>query len=322
MKTVFLVLIIAAITLGGIYIWKTQGKNLGAVVYKIATSTVNATTTAITSTISAATSSKATSTPPKSSAPQILVLKSILYQGDPLYIAFSSGTPSAATFNDKQMFIFQFKGSAHAIAPIPPAQAPGNYIISALYPNGHTIQKTVHIYKYNFVVIKTTPFVSTTSPEEEAQLEAETLDFQSSFKNPTLNPDFAATFVPPLHSPLTIVSPFGEVRDFGTYKSVHLGVDFRAPVGTPVYAVNDGVVIKVKNYLDYGSVIVVDHGAGIYSVYMHLSRADVKTYDRVYRNQQIGATGATGFVSGPHLHLSIRIGDFSVDPMRFFPTVK
>lgn len=326
-RVIFPLILLVIFASAGIYIWKNQGANLTANISAVATSTNANTTSTPTSTIPETTSSPAqsTTTPPAktSSSPAISVLKSTLYQGDPLYVSFSGGTPVSAAFNGKPMFLFQFNGSTRAIAPIPPALAPGNYTISAQFSNNQTAAKTVHVYKYNFVVIPTQPFNGTTSPEEAAQLEREALDFQSSFKSPTPAADFASTFIVPLHIPVSIASPFGETRVFPDgSQSRHLGTDFRAPVGTPVYSVNDGIVIKVKNYLDYGNTVVIDHGAGIYSVYMHLSRADVSEGQRILRNQRIGLTGATGFVSGPHLHLSIRIGDFSVDPMRFFPTVK
>lgn len=313
--------IFALAAAGSVYIWKTETRNLTAdIQINSAGNSPLATSTAETATSSE--TQNTTTTPTQKAPPTIQVLNDNLSQGDALFISFQGGTPSTAAFNGKPMHIFEFGGFPHAIFPISPTLKSGNYAISATFGSGESVGETVYVEKYPFPVIPTTPINATTSPEIEARLEAESLDFHSTFNRPEEVALFAQTFVPPLHIPLFITSPFGEVRDFGTYQSRHLGVDLRAPAGTPVYAVNDGTVIKIKDYLEYGSTIIVDHGAGIYSVYLHLSRVDAKEGDRVSRDQRIGLTGATGYVSGPHLHLSLRIGDTSVDPMRFMQTLR
>jgi len=156
----------------------------------------------------------------------------------------------------------------------------------------------------------------------EAQLETEALDFKATFTRPDEVALFKMQFVSPLHIPLRVVSPFGEVRDYGIGQTRHLGVDLSALAGTRVYAINDGTVIKIKNYLSYGNTIVIDHGAGIYSIYLHLSRVDVKLGETVLRNEAIGLVGNTGFATGPHLHLSLKIGEVSVDPLKFIDILK
>jgi murein DD-endopeptidase MepM/ murein hydrolase activator NlpD len=97
----------------------------------------------------------------------------------------------------------------------------------------------------------------------------------------------------------------------------HNGADIRAPVGARVVASNSGRVV-LSEYLPTlrGNCIVIDHGLNVYSVYMHLSKRLVFAGQMVRKGELIGRVGATGFVTGPHLHWEIRIGWEPVDPFR------
>jgi murein DD-endopeptidase MepM/ murein hydrolase activator NlpD len=119
-------------------------------------------------------------------------------------------------------------------------------------------------------------------------------------------------------SPLTVTDPYGYNRDSGANTITHKGVDFHAPPGTPVYAVNRGVVRVAKSYTVYGNTVIVDHGLGLLSMYMHLSKMSVYPGQLVTKGQRLGLSGETGYAEGPHLHLTVRIGGVSVDPMGFF----
>ncbi|NUQ20181.1 MAG: M23 family metallopeptidase [Gemmatimonadaceae bacterium] len=114
----------------------------------------------------------------------------------------------------------------------------------------------------------------------------------------------------------TITSRFGKGRVFnGTVSSRHLGVDFRGASGDPVRAANRGVVALVDTTYLGGRVVYVDHGEGIVTAYMHLSKALVAAGDTVARGQRIGLVGATGRVTGPHLHWAARYGALTVNPL-------
>ena len=116
-----------------------------------------------------------------------------------------------------------------------------------------------------------------------------------------------------------ITSGFGRGREFnGTITSRHMGTDFAGATGAPVRASNRGVVRIVGRFYYGGNVIYVDHGAGLTSAYLHLSRQLVAEGDTVERGQVIGRVGATGRVTGPHLHLIARYGKVTVDPMSLF----
>lgn len=116
-----------------------------------------------------------------------------------------------------------------------------------------------------------------------------------------------------------ITSGFGRGREFnGAITSRHMGTDFAGATGAPVRAANRGVVRIVGSFYYGGNVVYVDHGAGLTSAYLHLSRQLVAEGDTVERGQVIGRVGATGRVTGPHLHLIVRYGRVTVDPLSLF----
>jgi murein DD-endopeptidase MepM/ murein hydrolase activator NlpD len=119
-------------------------------------------------------------------------------------------------------------------------------------------------------------------------------------------------FVAPRESRIT--SGFGHGRSFnGQVQSRHTGVDFAGAVGAPIRAPARGVVAIVDDFYLGGGVIYLDHGAGLITAYLHLSAKDVATGDTVQAGQVIGRVGATGRVTGPHLHWIVRYGGHSVD---------
>ncbi len=113
-----------------------------------------------------------------------------------------------------------------------------------------------------------------------------------------------------------ITSEFGQRREFNSeLRSRHLGVDFAGPRGSPVVAANHGVVALVGDFYYAGNVIYLDHGRGIVTAYLHLSQTEVAVGDTVQRGEIIGNVGATGRVTGPHLHWVARYGTLSVNPL-------
>jgi murein DD-endopeptidase MepM/ murein hydrolase activator NlpD len=116
-----------------------------------------------------------------------------------------------------------------------------------------------------------------------------------------------------------ITSPYGKGREFnGEITSRHLGTDFNGSVGDPVVAVNRGVVALIGDFFYSGNVVYLDHGRGLVTAYLHLSEVTVSPGDTVAPGQVIGRIGATGRVTGPHLHLIARYGSVSVNPLDLF----
>nr|WP_314747590.1 M23 family metallopeptidase [uncultured Campylobacter sp.] len=131
---------------------------------------------------------------------------------------------------------------------------------------------------------------------------------------------FNSKFILPMSSAVT--SPFGTARVFnGTLKSYHGGTDFRAAVGTSVIAANDGVVVIAKDRYYAGGSVVIDHGEGIYTQYYHLSALNVKVGQSVKKGDIIALSGASGRVSGPHLHFGVIVGGVQVNPINFIKKI-
>jgi murein DD-endopeptidase MepM/ murein hydrolase activator NlpD len=120
-----------------------------------------------------------------------------------------------------------------------------------------------------------------------------------------------------------ITSGFGNGRQFnGVVQSRHMGTDFAGAVGEPVLAAADGVVRIVDQFYLGGRVIYIDHGGGLSSAYLHLSAQAVAAGDTVKAGQRIGSVGATGRVTGPHLHWIVRYGEVTVDPLSLLEVAK
>jgi murein DD-endopeptidase MepM/ murein hydrolase activator NlpD len=111
-------------------------------------------------------------------------------------------------------------------------------------------------------------------------------------------------------------SAFGTMSVYnGEPRSAHSGADFLSPAGRPIKAPNAGRVRLAGPLYFTGNTVIIDHGLGLFSLFAHLSEIDVKTGDEVKRGEVVGKVGATGRVTGPHLHWSVRIGNARVDPL-------
>jgi len=111
-------------------------------------------------------------------------------------------------------------------------------------------------------------------------------------------------------------SSFGTRSVFnGEPRSPHAGTDFLSPAGTPIHAPAGGHVVAARELFFTGNTIVIDHGLGVFSMLAHLSRIDVREGDAVNAGDVVGLVGATGRVTGPHLHWAMRVGPARVDPL-------
>ncbi len=121
-------------------------------------------------------------------------------------------------------------------------------------------------------------------------------------------------FLMPVSDHLT--SNFGARSIFnGQPRNPHAGVDFQSQEGTPVRAPNAGEIVLAESLFFTGNTVIVDHGLGLYSLLAHLSRIDVKPGHAVESGATVGLAGATGRVTGPHLHWAVRLNEARVDPI-------
>lgn len=153
------------------------------------------------------------------------------------------------------------------------------------------------------------------TPEELKEIEAEIALKKQVFSVSAPQPLWSGDFSAPVHAPPT--ASFGTRRIFnGKLASVHKGMDFRARMGTPVRASNDGVVVLARRLYFEGNCVAIDHGQGLYTIAMHLSRIDVREGQRVTKGELLGLSGATGRVTGPHLHWAVRWQGAYLDPAK------
>jgi murein DD-endopeptidase MepM/ murein hydrolase activator NlpD len=127
------------------------------------------------------------------------------------------------------------------------------------------------------------------------------------------NPLWSGAFERPTQTETSGV--FGSSRIYnGVKKSQHLGLDFRASTGTPVHATNAGTVILARPLYFEGNCIMLDHGQGLMTIYMHLSEFKVKEGEKIAAGQLIALSGGTGRSTGPHLHFAVRWHGEYLDP--------
>jgi hypothetical protein len=177
---------------------------------------------------------------------------------------------------------------------------------------------TIHPAHYRTTAITVEPKFVEPGLEEQAlikadsQLKHEIFDVSDVGSSPPL---WQGNFAAPVHSEPT--DSFGTRRTFnGKLASIHKGTDFHAATGTPVLAGNAGTVVLAHLLYYEGNCVMIDHGMGLMSISMHLSRIDVQAGDHVDRGQTVGLSGATGRATGPHLHWAIRWQGVYLDPIK------
>ena len=155
------------------------------------------------------------------------------------------------------------------------------------------------------VVLKVPQKFTAPDPEQMRVINRDKLVKAEAFKTLSSEREWKGSFQRPVSAEISDV--FGVQRVFnGAVQSTHQGLDFRVPSGTPVSAVNAGTVILARFLYFEGNCIVIDHGQGLLTLYLHLSELRVQEGDRVIKGQPIALSGGTGRATGPHLHLAVR----------------
>jgi murein DD-endopeptidase MepM/ murein hydrolase activator NlpD len=248
-----------------------------------------------------------------------------LESGSPVFFKVELDQPASALHGTwlKHDIVFtraREEKSWYALAGIDVEQAPGTYVLelTATVTDGHPLHTRQE------VTVLPAHYKTTTLHVEEKYVQPDPVTLQriaadkavkdAAFAHLVSEPLWNGSFRSPV--PFTATDSFGTRRMFnGELASVHRGTDFHAPSGTPVLAANDGMVIIAQPMFYEGNLVVIDHGEQFMTQYMHLSKIEVKVGDRVRKGQRLGLSGATGRVTGPHLHLGARWGGESVDPV-------
>ncbi|MGP8185183.1 MAG: M23 family metallopeptidase [Terracidiphilus sp.] len=168
---------------------------------------------------------------------------------------------------------------------------------------------------YRSTALSVAPKFVEPGPKDLERIKAESELKEKVFAASAAEPLWAGDFRAPVHAPPT--DSFGTRRLFnGQLDSIHKGMDFRAAPGTPVRAGNAGVVVLARPLYYEGNCVIIDHGLGLFTISMHLSRIDVHEGEPVKLGQRIGLSGATGRVTGPHLHWGVRWQGAYLDPAK------
>ncbi len=194
---------------------------------------------------------------------------------------------------------------------------PTSAVITARTPRGSvtaTYAFTVLPKQFPTRRLTVDPALVEPPPSELERIERETARTNQIYASPSPAPLWAGTFMRPVGDPSN--SRFGVRSIFnGRPGSPHTGADFLSGAGTPIKAPNAGRVRLAENLYFSGNTVIVDHGLGLFSLFAHLSAFNVKEGDEVGTGDLIGLVGATGRVTGPHLHWAVRASGARVDPL-------
>lgn len=207
----------------------------------------------------------------------------------------------------------------HAVVGLPLSIKPGEHTIKV---DQKSVRFQVKSKKYpeQRITLKTRKHIDL-SPEDLARHRGEKAKAIKAFKyfDKQQIPDLA--MLKPVEGPYS--SPFGLKRFFNDEpRNPHSGLDIAAPTGTPIKTPSEGKVVLTGNFFFNGNVVYVDHGQGMVSMFCHLSEIGVKPGDRLNKGDILGKVGATGRVTGPHLHWSLSLNNTRVDPMILLPKEK
>lgn len=246
-------------------------------------------------------------------------------QGEPFLVAISGLDKSIQVkkilFDNLPAGVFTYQNKPAALIGIDINKKPGTYKISASLSDGRLLETEI------IVGLRTKIEAPLGIPQKlggNTQASQNSLVTTLDAENKTLinlRTGMKAFWTNKFQMPLkeiTVTDEYGYSRKTGTYSIAHKGTDFRAKEGTRINAINRGVVRVAKEYRNYGKTIVVDHGLGLMSFYMHLSKIKVNVGELVIPGQVIGLSGQTGYATQPHLHFTLRINDISIDPVKFF----
>ena len=261
----------------------------------------------------------------------IVTVPAALANGSPFLLAVSSAVMVSevkGSWMGKDLLFYKGKSQQgsevwYTLTGVDVETAPGAYplTVEATTADGKplhaSIQVPVSAAKYRTGTLTVAPNFVEPDAATQKEIAADKELKDRIFAHSADAPEWSGDFAKPVNEPAT--DSFGTRRTFnGKLASIHRGMDFRAPSGTPVAAANSGTVVLAQRLFYEGNCVVIDHGLGFTTIYMHLSRIDVTAGQQVRKGEHLGLSGATGRVTGPHLHFAARWEGAYLDPAGLF----
>jgi murein DD-endopeptidase MepM/ murein hydrolase activator NlpD len=248
--------------------------------------------------------------------PEIVLTPQRIGPGDIMVVTVRNARgPIEGTFNHRKIYFNPVKDYSEAVVGIDLLMEPGKYKLEVKSP-GAAAHRMVKVSKKKYPLQRLTlpEDMVVLSPENEARVEREQKKMAGLWPVDSLRL-WSGDFINPLPGK-EVGTVFGVRRIINKIpKSPHTGVDISADAGDPILAPNDGVAVLVDDEFYTGNCVVLDHGQGIYTMFFHLSKINVRYGQAIMKGDVIGLVGATGRATGPHLHWGVRMQGARVDPL-------
>jgi len=248
--------------------------------------------------------------------PDIQLSPASVRAGDAFLVTVRSGERPSAEVAGEPLQFFDVPGGFRAVGALPVEAGAGPLELAVVLPSGERGSATLVVGRSDFARKRlriAEKFVRPPPPAVRRRQEADQRAFDRAFAAEPSPPLFSGPFTWPREDEVT--GHFGDLRVInGRKRSRHFGLDLSGETGDPVAASNAGRVVLVRDCWASGLSVVIFHGAGLFSTYYHLSKAEVREGEEVKRGQQVARVGKSGRATGAHLHWGMKVGKRYVDP--------